>query len=304
MKAVVLEIRGAYAAVLREDGVVEKIRRSCQVGETIELEEKKVVAFPKRMGQWTAAAVAALILLTGGGVYGYNNAYAYSYVTVDANPSIEYVLNRKNELLRVTALNEDAEAIVESLMAAGVKDETIYDAIGDTTALLYESGYLGEDGDNCLVISVTSRGEAQAQTLLEEIETYCGEHGEELTVFVTEATPDEARNAQKLGVSTGRYKLAEDIVGGESGITSENAERFGSAPVRELIEERGVVSARESEMPAERTPENTDRPTESDRSDAAGTERAGNEASVQGDASDEPAMDGQGAGATGEPGGR
>ena len=115
MKAVVLETHGGFAAVLRDDGVVEKIRRSCQVGETVELEERKVVAFPKRIGRWSVAAAAALILLTSGGLYGYNNAYAYSYVTLDINPSIEYVLNRKNEILRVTALNDDAQAIVESV---------------------------------------------------------------------------------------------------------------------------------------------------------------------------------------------
>ena len=49
MKAVVLEVRDGYAAVLREDGVVEKLRRSCEVGETIELEEQSpIVRLPQR----------------------------------------------------------------------------------------------------------------------------------------------------------------------------------------------------------------------------------------------------------------
>ena len=38
MKAVVLEIQDGVAAVLTEDGTVEKVRRECMVGETIELD--------------------------------------------------------------------------------------------------------------------------------------------------------------------------------------------------------------------------------------------------------------------------
>jgi len=235
MKAIVLQTDGGFAAVLRDDGVVEKIRRSCNVGETIELEEQKVVRFPKRLTQWAAGAAAALILLAGGGMYGYNNAYAYSYVTLDTNPSIEYTLNRKNEVLRITALNEDAESIVESLNAAGVKKESLTDAIGRTTELLYEGAYLGEDCDNCILVSVTSHGDRQAQDLLEEVGVYYSDYENELTVYVTEATTSEAKQAQMLGVSTGRYKLAEDMLGGEEGMTREEAERFEQTTVRELI---------------------------------------------------------------------
>lgn len=253
MKAVVLETRGSFAAVLRDDGVIEKIRRSCRVGETIEMEAQKVISFPKRLGQWTAAAAAALILLTGGGIYGYNHAYAYSYVTLDINPSIEYVLNRKNQVLRVTALNEDADPIVESLHQSGVKRESLTDVIDETTTLLYQESYLGENCDNYILISVTSHGDRQAQSLLEEVGTYYSGYENELTVFVTEATPEEAHRAQELGISTGRFKLAEDIMGREGGtVTQEDMERFSRTPVRELLEEGGTDSVRPLQpMPAE-----------------------------------------------------
>ena len=239
MRAVVLETRGSFAAVLRDDGVVEKIRRVCQVGETIELAEKKIIDFPKRMGQWAAAAAAAIILFTGG-ILGYNNAYAYSYVTMDTNPSIEYVLNRKNQVLRVTALNEDAQSIVDGVNERRSRKDSLTDVIGQTTERLYEQAYLGEDCDNYILISVASHGDRQARSLIEEVDEYYIGYNDELTVVVTEATTREAREAQKLGVSTGRYKMAEDIVGSEGGgITQEDADRFGEMPVSELLEERG-----------------------------------------------------------------
>ena len=57
MKAVVLEIRNGTAAVLREDGIVEKFRKSCEVGQTIELPgSRKQPALVRTL----RAAVAAL----------------------------------------------------------------------------------------------------------------------------------------------------------------------------------------------------------------------------------------------------
>lgn len=267
MKAVVLETRDGWAAVLRDDGVVEKIRRRCEVGDTIELEDRSVIPFPKRVGRMATAAAAALILLTGGGLYGYNNAYAYSYVTLDANPSIEYVLNRRNEVLRVAALNEDAEPIVATLNESGVRKESLSDAIDETIALLYESDYLTEDGDNCILISVSSRGSEQAQYLLDEVGAYYDEHENELTVYVAEATAEDTRQAQKLGVSTGRFKLAEELDG------EPDADRIENATVRELIDARDGVSGPNTETPAvtqgpaeERTPASSPRQTESEAS--------------------------------------
>ena len=53
MKAVVLEIRDGEAAILREDGVVVRVRRQCEVGDTIELaEEKKILSWRTLPGKF------------------------------------------------------------------------------------------------------------------------------------------------------------------------------------------------------------------------------------------------------------
>ena len=54
MKAVVLEIQDGVAAVLTEDGTVEKVRRECMVGETIEL-DAVMAARPTAASRATAA---------------------------------------------------------------------------------------------------------------------------------------------------------------------------------------------------------------------------------------------------------
>ena len=151
MKAVVLHVEGAESVVLGDDGVVRNIKGRHDVGETIEL--GKLVSFPGRVVRSVAAAAAAVVLLVAGGAVGYRQFFQEcSYASLDVNPSIEYVLNRQNRILRVNALNEDAAPIVERLGRSG----DLVDAIGRTTELLYEEHYLGEGTDNFLLVSVAS----------------------------------------------------------------------------------------------------------------------------------------------------
>lgn len=248
MKAVVLETRDGYAAVLREDGTVEKIRRDCRVGETIELTEKaNIVRFPGKAAKWTAAAAAAVVLLSAGGTYGFNNAYAYSFVTLDANPSIEYVLNRKNQIIDVQALNEDAESVAAEL--GNVRKATLTDAMAATTEILYEQEYLGEEQDNCLLINISSRGEEQQTALTEEVDAYFSALDEDaLEVYVTNADREELAEAEAMGVSAGRYMLLRDIEEPDSVDVREE-------PVRQLLEESGRRTAKETETFAAATGE-------------------------------------------------
>ena len=236
MKAVVLEIRDGVAAVLLEDKTIKHIRCDCEVGDTLEIEAAgRVTRFPKRMTRWAVAAAAAIVLISGGS-YGYNNAYAYSYVTLDANPSIEYVLNRRNEVLSVSALNEDAVPIVEELNEGGVRGATLTELLEETTELLYRAEYLEADGDDCLLISVTSRGERQREALNTEIEAF--DEKENPSVYVENATMEEDRSARSLGMSTGRYKLMEEA-SAESARPEEIAPDFAEAPIDELLQRSG-----------------------------------------------------------------
>ena len=251
MKGVVLEIRDGEAAVLLEDKTVRRIRCDCEVGDTVEIEEKgRITQFPKRATRWAAAAVAAVVLVSGGS-YGYNNAYAYSYVTLDANPSIEYVLNRKNEVLSVSALNEDAVSIVEELNADNVRGMALTELLEETTELLYRDSYLDAENEDCLLISVTSRGDRQRENLNAEIDEFS--ERESSAVYVTNATIGEERSARSLGMSTGRYKLMEDTLAAEGGSAAEDPRSFGEAPVAELLERSGHGPA--PAMGAESRPE-------------------------------------------------
>ncbi len=129
MKALVLEIRNGEAAVLREDGVVEKVRRKCAVGETIELTASVRGLSARRYRGIAAVAAAAVLVFSSFSVYAYQNLLPYSYVSLDVNPSIEFTLNYRNRILDISSLNEDAEELVRSLEGKIKKRATISEAL-------------------------------------------------------------------------------------------------------------------------------------------------------------------------------
>ena len=107
MKAVVLEIRDGYAAVMVQGGGIERIRdNGYKPGQEIIMSRKMIQnsgAF-----RFIVAAAALVLVFFGAGVTYKRNIKENAYVTVDVNPSLEYAVNAKCKVLRVTALNEDA----------------------------------------------------------------------------------------------------------------------------------------------------------------------------------------------------
>ena len=159
MKAVVLEIRGAHAAVLQEDGVIVKVEKgslrvggTVNVAETVEKETTPSKGFG--FGKLIIAAVAIFVAVIVG-VNIKNTKFASSYVSLDINPSIEYGINTNNRIVTIKALNSDAEKIVNSLNDKGVKKVTFYDAMKMTEELLRQNQFITGD-TNYILVDVAS----------------------------------------------------------------------------------------------------------------------------------------------------
>ena len=79
MKAIVLEIKNGEAAVLREDGIVVTTRQNCQVGDTIEVDDRVKIGGVKRFNRIARLAIVAmLVICIAGGSFGYMTASASS----------------------------------------------------------------------------------------------------------------------------------------------------------------------------------------------------------------------------------
>ena len=188
-----------------------------------------------------AVAAAAMVALSIGGMYRYTTVQAYSYVTLDINPSFEYVLNWQNKVLSVEAVNEDAEEYVSQLQTE-VKQKTLYEALEATTSFLTAENVLAGQEDYVLV-NVTSDSDKRTAFLTEEAEGYFS-NAEEVTLVVTEATMEERKTARDLGISTGKYKEIETIEKQNNGSfepSSETVDTYRDMPVKDFMRMAGQI---------------------------------------------------------------
>ena len=243
MKAIVLEVRNGVAAVLREDGVIVKTRQKCAVGDTSEIKVNKTWF----QSGWTraASAAAAVIILAGsGGFYGYNNVMACSYVSLDINPSVEYVLNRQNKVLKVTALNDDAEAVVEELNEQGIRNDTLEEALQKTEIILEEQEFMSSDELDYILVNVSTDSDTRKELLTKEANEALGMDEEKISLVVTDSSVEDRDKARKLGISAGRYgemRAIEEPDGKPMEPDQTMVRKYQEAPVRDMLVNAGQI---------------------------------------------------------------
>ncbi|MCR4909322.1 MAG: anti-sigma factor domain-containing protein [Lachnospiraceae bacterium] len=256
MKALVLEIQNGTAAVLREDGTVVKVKRRCEVGQTIVVED--TVSRPELSGKVIrimAAAAAALVLFVSGGIFSWQNLIAFSYMSLDVNPSLEYSLNRKNKVIGVRALNDDAQDIVKAIKKAGIKNASVSRTIQETAAVLSEANYLKGDRDDYMLVGVSSGDEKRTLDIENEVQSVAeSELKESVSVCTVATTLEERKKARSLGVSAGRYGTMKEVVAQTNGDIDELSEEEldeMSGSVKTLLENSNkIASVKPEEAPA------------------------------------------------------
>lgn len=232
MEAIVLGVKNGRAALLLEDGTTAYRRMECKPGQRVEV-PADVGAMPSAARTARAAAVAAAFAVVVSGGTLYETAMPVSYVTEDVNPSLEYSLNRMDRVIGVSALNEDAEAIVENL---GVSGGTIQTAVGAAGERLEAAGKLDDDG--FILFSVASDSDQRAKKLENALSDVMSGREEDngMTFSVLRVSEDEHRAAKKLDMSAGRYKEMVDAKGKSAASDRQLVSEFQRKSVREMLD--------------------------------------------------------------------
>lgn len=241
--AMIVEIRGAYAAALREDGVFVRVRNvGYDIGQTISLEvaaaeEPIQRTQPKRKRSRVAAlasVAAVFLLLVLGGFKGYT--MPIGVVSLDVNPSIEFSINCFDRVLDITAVNEDAEKILAGLDEKALRYQPVDEAVDATIAALRENGYLIDTTENDVVISAASYSERHSDAIAQRLDKRVRQQAD-LTVYSIPVSNREVKSAHDLGTSAGKLQIIERL--GESWNKDEtfDPEDWVARPVREIIRE-------------------------------------------------------------------
>lgn len=208
MKAVIVEIRAAYAAALTDDGCVMKLKnRNYTIGETIEVSNTPVIQM-RSVVKWASSVAAAVILCV---VSAWTYWAPYSYVSLDVNPSIEYQVNRFDRVIGVQAVNGDGDEIIQSI---NVTNNPVDQAVKTTIDQIAANGYLDEDFCG-IVISTSCKNEKKAGELAEQLQRSAEEEArlKSSSVIVETVSVDEQQRqqAKDMGVTPGKLNLVEKL---------------------------------------------------------------------------------------------
>jgi len=115
MKGIIADIKGKYAVVLTQDGLFKRVRAlpGMEVGAEIDLSRPSVSSKSSRTVMKITSIAAACLLALGIGAGAYSYVMPYSYVDLDINPSIELTVNIYDRIIRVEALNEDGDRLIQ-----------------------------------------------------------------------------------------------------------------------------------------------------------------------------------------------
>ena len=157
MKAVVVEVKDKFVAVLSDDGCISKIRnKNYTIGQEVKLGNNfKYLRF--------AASAAACLVLFATPVWAYLTPY--SYVSLDINPSFEFSVNRFDRVLQVKAINDDVRNTADKIDVSKLKNKEIGEAVKDVITELKGQGYLNNAGEDGIVVAASSKNQIKTDKL-------------------------------------------------------------------------------------------------------------------------------------------
>jgi hypothetical protein len=235
MKAVVVELKNELAAVLSEDGCIVTVKNNYyEIGQEIQMRNHKF-SYTKKIATFVASAAALVLISVGTWAY----ASPYSYVSLDVNPSIEFTVNRFDRVLRVKAVNDDGEEILQEISLENLENQTIEDAITSTVAQISEAGYFKGDIEGGIVIATYGKDEEKAEELAQElqlsVENEVAENDDDVIVEAFSVGLERVEEARALGVTPGKLNLVEKLQASATDPSTVDLEEWLAMSVKDIM---------------------------------------------------------------------
>ncbi|MFZ5643152.1 MAG: anti-sigma-I factor RsgI family protein [Bacillota bacterium] len=206
IKAVVLEVREKTCIVLTADGSFREVKAKgkSQPGQEITLPETGW-----RFNKYALAAACLVFFIVTAGFLNFSMAPAVAaYVCLDINPSVELAIDKDNIVRKAEALNDDGRELLTGLQLKGAG---VGDALEKLIEVAVEKKYIQPGEENVIMSSVVPAGSeeiSEVDTVVKDrIEAFLQKKNIKAEVVVGKATSEVRAEAEKSGMSTGRYML-------------------------------------------------------------------------------------------------
>lgn len=226
-------------------------------------EEAKIVKMPRKMSgpKHLAALAASVAVVILGGLAMYSGginvgdgsvelgsnifgiaAAQNSVIMLDVNPSIRIEVNDRDEVVKVEALNDDAQELLAEVNVVGTSSQT---AVKATVSAMCSEGYI-TDLKNSILVTVVDESEERAAQLLEEAvngaQAVSEETGYGLSILTQLLDDDSAFTelSQELSLSTGRVWLLEKFSSEHSDFDFDELTQNNVHTLNQLFEYTGL----------------------------------------------------------------
>ena len=198
----------------------------------------KRVLFP------VAAACIFLIVSVVFGLTYYGNNYAVAAVIdIDVNPSIELSINKKEKVLKVRALNDDGKEIIEGM---DLKKKHVDVAVDEIVGSMVEKGYVADDEDNGILVTVKNKDHKKAEKFREKIvkdfDKALGDRDVNAPVINQSATDIEKVKefAEENDISVGKAMFVTKLVEEDETLSAEELADMSIKEIMEMIKEKDI----------------------------------------------------------------
>ncbi|SCX79675.1 anti-sigma factor domain-containing protein, partial [Alkaliphilus peptidifermentans] len=245
-KGCVMEIRNNSMVVMTDHCTFEeiKLRKSIIIGMEIEFSTGDIIQRNRERfkGFVLIAAAILLVVVTSLSLVTYwgNNLQSVALLTIDINPSIAIEINEKQQVIKITPLNEEAGL----LLAADLKKLHIKEAFDKIIEMAEDEGYIEKNGENYILITSVKLNNKnklsfQIDQLVEELIDLQEDKRDDLVMIAKEADIHVLEKANREKISVGKMTLYQEVVkeGSEEGLLDD----IKTKSVKELLKKEHPV---------------------------------------------------------------
>ena len=216
-KGVIMSISGREAVILTRDSDFVKVmlpEGEYDIGQEIDAADTKynpiskwMLSGSRRLAAVAAVLIIAVILPVAATTILMKNA-VYAYVTLDINPSTEFSINGQERIIKVKPLNEEGALVLEG---ADLRGKEIEYGIEYFVAKACELGYAAPGKEGAVIATTIMEKDQNVeleQKISETLEKSIEQNKLTVETGVLAATKEIKKEAEKVGVSAGKYLIA------------------------------------------------------------------------------------------------
>ncbi|WP_277678137.1 anti-sigma-I factor RsgI family protein [Gracilibacillus dipsosauri] len=226
-KGIIVEHKKRYSIVMDRQGLFHKVRplQKEEIGMEIQFKSKSYIwdhILPLFRGvPFKIATMAIICVLLLSPIYLWvSKEDVYAVVSIDINPSINVSIDQNFQVLKLEALNEDAEQVVSQINWQNKSFFIVSEKIIELSQNTFELS-----NDSPVLMAISYLHQKNEKNMMDELNQYYGENQHEMAIYeVKEAIRNEAQKEQKSMNEVAAQELEKEATAISTSSVEENEE--------------------------------------------------------------------------------